>query len=394
MGSPSPARPDVVAFIPARGGSKSIPRKNIQLIGGRPLVLWVAEACARSRFVARTVVATEDEEIRRCVERAGVTGVEVVGRSARSASDTASTESAMLEFARASDREHIALAQATSPLLSTEDVDGAVEAYLQSGVDSLLTVVRTKRFLWTLDGDGLARPVNYDPSNRPRRQEWAGQLVENGALYITSTDRLLETGCRVSGRVGTYEMPQETYYELDEPADWAIVERLLARRRARAIRQSVTGLKLLCLDVDGTLTDGAMYYGPDGEALKRFDTRDGMGLGRLSRNGIDLALCTGENSPIVAARAKKLGIEEVHLGIDDKVGCIAELLDRLGYEWASLAFIGDDLNDLEVLQRAGFSACPADASPRVRDVVDYVCQAPGGHGAVREVCELLLEARS
>ncbi|MBI5723110.1 MAG: acylneuraminate cytidylyltransferase family protein [Planctomycetes bacterium] len=222
-------RPKLTAFIPVRGGSKSIPLKNIAPLAGRPLIYWTASACSQSRAVERTFIATDDEQIAQCVRSLKLDRVEVIGRSAQTATDQASTESAMLEFAAASRGEYVALVQATSPLLRAEDIDGAAEKFFATGADSLLTAVRTKRFIWRPAGE-FVEPANYDPARRPRRQEWAGQLVENGALYITSRKRLLETGCRLYGRIAAYEMPEETYFELDEPADWLIVEQLLAGR--------------------------------------------------------------------------------------------------------------------------------------------------------------------
>ena len=148
------------------------------------------------------------------------------GRDAATATDTASTESAMLAFAEAQDDfEHIVLVQATSPLLTADDLAGGIEKYETGGYDSLLSVVRQKRFLWQ-EQDGTAAPVNYDPQHRLRRQEMEGFLVENGAFYITTRARLLETRCRISGRIGTCEMPEPTYFEIDEPSDWGIMEGL------------------------------------------------------------------------------------------------------------------------------------------------------------------------
>jgi YrbI family 3-deoxy-D-manno-octulosonate 8-phosphate phosphatase len=380
----------VTVYIPARGGSQSIPLKNIALLAGRPLIYWVTKACSDSALVEETFVASDSVDIRNCVQGLQLPRVQAIGRSEASATDVASSESALLEFAEGHASEHIALVQATSPLLTGRHVSEAIEKYFASGADSLLTLVRTKRFLWA-EHHGLVQPVNYDPFHRPRRQEWEGQLVENGALYITSRDRLLSTRCRISGRIAGYEMPEETYYEMDEPSDWGIVEGLLlARERANmGLASSVRQLKLLCIDVDGTLTDGGMYYSERGEELKRFNTRDAMGMSRLRSRGIASALVTTENSQIVIARARKIGVEHVHIGINDKQALLEDLLLRLGLAWDQVGYVGDDWNDLAVIQRAGFSACPADAAGEVARRVTYVCQRPGGHGAVREVCDLV-----
>jgi len=384
-----------VALVPARAGSKSIPKKNIAPLAGHPLLYWAVRACAQSGRVDRTFVSSDSAEIRAVVSGLALPVVEAVDRGPETATDTASTESVMLEFAEQHAFQHMLLVQATSPLLRPGDVRGAIDAYLGSGADSLLSVVRTKRFFWRQRKDGFVEPVNYDPQNRPRRQDWAGQLVENGAMYLTSRERLLETRCRLSGRTLAYEMPEQTYYELDEPSDWRIVEQLLQAPAADRgpVAEAARRLRLLCVDVDGTLTDAGMYYSGDGEALKKFNTRDAMGLSLVRDLGIEVALVTTEETPIVAARARKLRIEEAHVGVKDKVGLLTRLLERRGCTWSETGFVGDDLNDLPALQKAGFSACPADAAGEVRQAVQYVCARPGGHGAVREVCDLIRSHR-
>lgn len=150
------------------------------------------------------------------------------------------------------------------------------------------------------------------------------------------------------------------------------------------------GLKLFAADVDGTLTDGGMYYTEAGEVMKRFDTRDAYGMNLLRKRGLTLAIITAEDSPIVLARARKLRIEHVYVGVADKVPLVEKLLADLGLSWAQMAYVGDDLGDLGVLRRAGFSACPADAAGAVRAAVRHVSGRLGGHGAVRDACETIL----
>jgi 3-deoxy-D-manno-octulosonate 8-phosphate phosphatase (KDO 8-P phosphatase) len=154
-------------------------------------------------------------------------------------------------------------------------------------------------------------------------------------------------------------------------------------------------IKLVLTDVDGVLTDNGVYYGESGEVLKRFSIRDGMGVERLRKLcGIDTGIVTGELSPSVARRAEKLRITQLHLGIKDKLGRLEEILRSGGWSWEELAFIGDDVNDLEVLQRVGLSACPADAMAAVSGIVHYRCAANGGQGAFREFTEWIIALRS
>ena len=156
--------------------------------------------------------------------------------------------------------------------------------------------------------------------------------------------------------------------------------------RARKVR-------LLCVDVDGVLTDAGMYYGPDGEVLKKFNTRDAMGLARVREAGVAVAIISGEDSAIVHARAAKLNIDDVFCGVANKRLAIDELCQRHGLALDEVAFIGDDLNDLPALECVGLACAVADAAEPVQAVAHYVTRQRGGNGAVRELCELLIAAR-
>ncbi len=153
-------------------------------------------------------------------------------------------------------------------------------------------------------------------------------------------------------------------------------------------------IRLVLTDCDGVLTDSGVYYSDQGEVMKRFSIRDGMGVQRLRQEGIETGIVTGELSGSVKKRAEKLGIEELHLGARIKTEVLAEIAARRGLDLSQIAYIGDDVNDLGVLAMAGVTACPADAVYEVREQVDYVCQAKGGHGAFREFAEWILSRRT
>lgn len=153
-------------------------------------------------------------------------------------------------------------------------------------------------------------------------------------------------------------------------------------------------IKLLLTDCDGVLTDGGVYYGENGEALKRFNIKDGMAVERLRQfAGVDVGIITGELSPSVVKRAEKLKITELHLGIKDKPRVLAEIITRLGLQPHEIAYIGDDTNDVETLRLVGLSASPADGISFVRDIVHYTCKQNGGHGCFRELAELIIACR-
>lgn len=386
-------KPKVVALIPARGGSKSIPLKNIKLINGRPLIYWTLDAASKSNYIDEVYVSTDSPEISKVVESYDNDKVKVFKRSPETATDTASTESAMLEFASKVEFQKIVLIQATSPLLKAEDLSNALEHFYNSEADSLISVVRQKRFIWqTDDGVGI-KPINYNPQRRPRRQEFEGYLIENGAFYITKRKNLLDTGCRISGITTFYEMDEETYFEIDEPSDWVIVEELLKKRnavRSNNISKIAPKIKLFAMDCDGVLTDAGMYYSVNGEEIKKFNTRDGMGIGILHARGIKTAIITGENSQIVKKRADKLGINEVFLGVKEKKEIINYLMKKYHLRPEEIAYVGDDINDLTVMDIVGLPCTVADALGEVKERAILVSKLKGGQGAVRELIDIIL----
>jgi len=212
-----------VALIPLRGGSKSIPKKNIKEICGKPLCEWVIQAAVGSDEIDEVYVSTDSGEIRDVVENLNL-GVNVIDRPVEHASDEATTESVMLHFMGQVEFDRIVTIQATSPLLKANDIDAALTQFKQDNLDSMVSAVRTKRFFWADDGT----PINYVPAQRPRRQDFKGTLMENGAFYVTTREVLSNDNCRLGGKIGVFEMSESTAYEIDEPSDWEIVSNQLS----------------------------------------------------------------------------------------------------------------------------------------------------------------------
>ena len=215
----------IVALIPLRGGSKSIPKKNIKSIGGKPLCAWVIESAVRCNAISQVYVSTDSVEISQVVEGLGL-GVKIIERPSDLATDEASTESVMLHFASKVDFDVLVTIQATSPLLRAKHLEDAI-AQFSDKYESMLSAVRIKRFFWKDDGT----PINYDPLVRLRRQDFTGTLMENGAFYLTRRTVLEKFKCRLGGKMGVFEMPEDTALEIDEPGDWVAVEKLLMQER-------------------------------------------------------------------------------------------------------------------------------------------------------------------
>lgn len=219
-----------IAFIPVRGGSKSIPLKNIKLLNGYPLVYWTAKAANDATCIDRVIVATDSDDIRSVVKSFNLSKVVLYDREAENASDTASTESVMLEYinkSNLSNEDNFFLIQATSPLLKNKHIDEMYQKLKVSNSDSALSCVRNKRFYWSEDGKAL----NYDYKARPRRQDFKGLMMENGACYINTVGNIKKDKNRLSGKIAVYEMPEYTAVEIDEPDDFLLIEKLMERHK-------------------------------------------------------------------------------------------------------------------------------------------------------------------
>ena len=160
-----------------------------------------------------------------------------------------------------------------------------------------------------------------------------------------------------------------------------------------SLEEKLARVRLLMMDVDGVLTDRGLFYGPDGLALKRFDVRDGLGIVRLQQGGTQVALVTGDDTPITTARAARLGIRTVKQGVEDKAAAVAQLLEEFGVSPDEAAFVGDDETDLPAFEQVGLKIAVADAVDSLKAAADVLTKHPGGHGAVREVCDAILAAR-
>jgi CMP-N-acetylneuraminic acid synthetase len=215
----------IACLCPLRGGSKSIPKKNIRTIAGKPLSAWSLQAAASAQLIDEVYVSTDCLEIGEVVKQLGL-GITVLPRSKELATDLASTELVMLDFLKRVSFDCLVTIQATSPLTTAKDLDLAITRFHALQLDSMLSAVRTTRFFWNDD----ATPLNYDPLQRPRRQDFRGTLMENGAFYITKRAVLERYQCRLGGRIGIFEMDHATSLEIDEPEDWNKVEALLSAR--------------------------------------------------------------------------------------------------------------------------------------------------------------------
>lgn len=377
----------VVAIIPARGGSERIPRKNLLPLGGMPAVGHTVRHAVEAELVDEVLVSTDDEEIS-AVARAH--GAEVSARPASLAGPEATSESALLHVLdeRGADPELVVFLQPTSPVRRPGDVDAAIRTLRDAGADSLFSAAENRNLFWQ-ERDGVPEPLNYDPRRRRREQEMGRQWRENGSIYVFRPELLRREGSRLGGRIAVYEMDYWSSFQLDTPEDAELLEWILSGPEFRTEPEWPERIDLVVFDFDGVMTDNTLLVTSSGDEAVVCNRGDGWGVARLREAGVPMLVLSTEANPVVAARCRKLQLECVQ-DVPDKAGRLRALLGERGIDPAHVAFVGNDVNDLECLQLVGLPVAPADAEPAARAAARLVLSRRGGHGAVRELCDLLL----
>ncbi len=384
-----------VVVIPARGGSKGLPRKNLRLLSGIPLVAHAIRAARAATKVTRVLVSTEDPEIAEVAVR---WGAEVAKRPLALSGDTVSSEAVLLSVLDTLEQqgepmpELVALLQCTAPLTTSEDIDQTIAHLQATGADSCFSAVPFFHFLWGTAADGTARGINHSGVKRQRRQDWSGQYLENGAIYVMRTAVFRPVGDRFCGQVTLCELPSQRAMEIDDASDLGMAQVLLSERDANQRRQALPNSPAaIVFDFDGVMTDDRVLVGQDGAESVMCSRADGYAIGLLRRIPVRLLVLSRETNPVVSARASKLGLETIQ-GADDKWQALDGWLQRQGLGASDVIYVGNDEADLGCMRRVGCPVCPADAHPRVRRAARIVLERSGGYGAVRELAELLLAA--
>ncbi|MGW1090500.1 cytidylyltransferase domain-containing protein [Streptomyces sp. NPDC002596] len=398
--TPKP-NPTVLAVIPARGGSKGVPAKNLAQVGGIPLVARAVRACLSAREVTDVVVTTDDAAIADAARAAGdalgaTERVHLVQRPPAIAGDTATSEAAVLHALDAYEVMHertadvVLLVQCTSPFVTREDIDGVAAAVARDGADTAVTVAPFHGFIWR-DGSAVEDDtygVNHDKAVRPRRQDRPQDLLETGAAYAMDVEGFRTHRHRFFGHTALVTTDPARVLEIDDPHD-------LARARALAPLLDPSPLPTredidaVVLDFDGTQTDDRVLIDSDGREIVAVHRGDGLGIAALRRAGLDLLILSTEQNPVVAARANKLKIPVLH-GIDRKDLALKQWCDEHGIAPERVLYVGNDVNDLPCFALAGWPVAVASAHDSVRAAARAVTTTPGGFGAIREIAAWLL----
>jgi N-acylneuraminate cytidylyltransferase len=378
-----------LALIPARGGSKGILRKNVRLLAGKPLIAHTIEAARASTYVSRVVVSTDDPEIAEVSTRYGA---EIIWRPPELSTDGASSESALLhglDYLR--EREGympdlLIFLQCTAPLTLPADIDGTVAALQESGAETAVAAAPFHYFLWDPAGNG----INHEKNRRLLRQEREPQYIEAGAVYVMKATRFAEVKHRFFGQTAIYELPVERRLEIDDPVDFQIAE-VLMRVRQQHQRQELLPcpVKAVIFDFDGVFTDNRVLTFQDAHEAVTSHRGDGYGIELLRRLGIPMLVISKEANPVVTARCLKLQLP-VMQGIEEKHKPMLEWLASQNVDPAQAVYLGNDINDRDCLTAVGCGAVVADAHISVLPAAKLVLESRGGHGAVRELADLIV----
>jgi YrbI family 3-deoxy-D-manno-octulosonate 8-phosphate phosphatase len=390
---------NVLFIIPARGGSKGLPRKNVYPLAGKPLIAWTIEAAIGAKHRGRVVVSTDDKEIAMVSRKFGA---EVIGRPARISQDDSPSESAIehvldqLKLTEHLEPDVIVFLQATSPVRHSFDIDNALEIFAKGSFDSVFSAYR-QHFVgrWIKTVEGAYKPSNYDPASRPRRQEYPEEWVENGSIYVFTPALFRSAKARIGGRVGIYEMPLWKSLQIDSLEDIPLAEKcveLLMKSGRSADDDCLAGIQGVVLDFDGVLTDNRVWVNQLGEEAVVCNRSDGLGVEILKKMGLKIIVISGEKNPVVAARCRKLAIPCVQ-GVSDKREYVEHWCKEEGLVREQVAFVGNDLNDLAALKWVGIPIAVLDSCPEVAQVVRVTLSTPGGSGVVHELALRIAKAK-
>ena len=404
---------EILALIPARGGSKGIPRKNIRDFAGYPLIAWSIAAGLQSEFVTRIIVSTDDDEIASVARDYGAE-TPFMRPSVFAEDDT--TDLPVFEHALEWLKENEGYApevvvqlRPTSPIRPTALVDDAIKVLLNhEDADCVRGVVlagQNPHKMWRLpngdnapmknllDVEGIAEPYNAPRQNLPPVYWQTGHIDAIRTSSIFGKKSL--TGDAI------YPLVIDSRYtvDIDNLQDWARYEHLVMTggleyvSPGRARRPMPADIRLLVLDFDGVISNNLVWTDQDGREMVAASRSDSIHIKALSEVGVETIILSSETNPVVAARAKKMGVEAIQgLGLQAKGVVLKRLMDERGIDPSQVVHVGNDINDLPVFEIVGWAVAVADAYPEVLRAADYTLSKPGGGGAVRELCDLILKS--
>jgi N-acylneuraminate cytidylyltransferase len=401
---------DILALIPARGGSKGIPRKNIRLFAGYPLIAWSIAAARQSKLVTRVIVSTDDEEIASVAREWGAETPFL--RPAKLAQDKTTDlpvfEHALkwLEEVEAYRPEIVMQLRPTSPIRPVTMVDDAIRILLEHAdadcVRGVVPAAQNPFKMWRFNGE--RKPLNPllevegipEPYNAPR-QILPPVYWQTGHIDAIRVSTIVNKNSLTGDVIYPLLIDPKYTVDIDALPDWAKYEALVYSglemvSPGKPRRVMPETIKMIICDFDGVVTDNLVITDQDGKESVTASRSDSMHIKTLREKGIELMILSSEPNPVVLARAKKMGVEAIHnAGMQDKGRVMREVLAQKNLKAEQVIYLGNDLNDIPCFEVGGWNVAVADAYPEVIRAADYVLTKTGGHGAVRELCELILK---
>jgi YrbI family 3-deoxy-D-manno-octulosonate 8-phosphate phosphatase len=379
-----------IAIIPARGGSKGIPQKNIMDFASKPLIAWTIDQARKSQYISDIYVSTDSNEI---AEISSEYGAKIIKRPKNISSDYATSESAIIHVLEniENDINYVVFLQATSPLRKAVDIDNAIGKLITEESDSLLSVVNSHKFIWR-DMHSSITSLNYDYKNRLRRQDFGEEYQENGSIYIFKPEVIRMYNNRLGGKIALYVMEQWQQFEIDTRADIDICETMFNKYLKNKYASIPKNIELIVYDFDGIMTDNKAIINQDGKESVSINRSDGLAISKIKDMGISQLILSTEKNNVVQKRADKLNIPVLN-GVENKKKILNKYIKERKLEKKNVIYFGNDLNDLEVMNFVGFSVAPQDAYFEILDIASLVTKSSGGAGVIREFYNLLTKMR-
>lgn len=382
----------ILALIPARGGSKEVPFKNLQILNGKPLIAHTIENAKKSKKIERVIVSTDDDSIAYISKKYSA---EVIKRPKSISKDKSSSELALLHALKHLNRNEkyfpdiVVFLQCTSPLTLPQDIDGTIDTLINEKADCALSVSTFHHFLWKKNSRGNLIGINHDKNNRVLRQNMDPQFIETGAVYVMRTKGFKEAKHRFFGKTEMYIVPPERCLEIDNPIDLRVAEAIMHEQEQEKILDLLpNSISALVLDFDGVLTDNKVLVLEDGSEAVLCNRSDGLGLAQTKILNIPVLVLSTEKNPVVKARCEKLGLECVY-GIQDKSSALKKWLEKASLDISNVIYVGNDTNDLLCLNAVGCGVAVNDSHEKVKKAAKVILDSNGGEGAVREITDLI-----
>lgn len=399
--------PKVVAVIPARGGSKTIPGKNIKLFHGHPLIAYSIAAGLKAKTVSRTIVSTDDAKIAYIARRYGAEVPFL--RPARLAGDNTADFPVFEHILKWLEKEEgycpdiLVQLRPTSPLRPLDCVDRAVNLLLNTrkadSVRGITIPVQNPFKMWRVN-EGFMVPIlrsNIREAYNAPRQKLPEIFWQTGHIDAIRRDTITKKRSLTGERITPLFIEHAYSIDLDTLEDWEFAEWIISQKNLSVVRPSCPPLffgeiRILVLDFDGVFTDNRVYITQDGKESVRCSRSDGMGLASLRESGIKAVVLSSEINPVVSARCQKLNIP-CYQGLKNKKDFLLKLLAKNGLNGREVIYLGNDINDMGCMGISGCAVAVADAHSDVLRAADFILQKPGGKGAIRELCDLIIASK-